>query len=84
MPNESSKFVGLSYGFVDGIRNAYFQRKYVPPIHVVRVPISFGKFYLLIDGHHRFEAAKQAGLIYVDVVEMHHMDVTYGKVDEYE
>lgn len=82
--NEPSKFDGRQDGFVDDLRNAFFQHKYVPPIHVVRIPISFGKYYGLIDGHHRLEAAKQAGLIYVDAVEMHHTDVTYGILEDME
>jgi len=50
-------------------------------IHVVRGPIQFGTYYILIDGHHRLEAAKMAGLVHLDVIEYHHTDVKYGILD---
>ena len=63
------------------MRNAFLQKKKMPHIHVVRGPIQFGTYYILIDGHHRLEAAKMAGLVYLDVIEYHHMDVKYGILD---
>jgi hypothetical protein len=66
---------------LETIRNIYLQNKQskiLPPIHVVRVPFRFGKCYVLIDGHHRYEGARRARHLYIDAVILHHTDIEYS------
>lgn len=83
-PNEPDKKIEDNDPYVIFIRNMIFQGKdkIMNAIHVVRSPIQFGTWYTLIDGHHRLKAAKLAGLMYVEAIELHHTDVKYGSVPE--
>lgn len=66
--------------YVRHLMFAYRQKRKVPPIEVVRTSLKYGTWFLLIDGHNRFEAAKQAGLVSLDVLELHPTDVFYEKL----
>lgn len=68
--------------YVSCLRYAYILKRKIPPIEVVRVPIQNGTWFLLVDGHHRLEAARRARLVHLDVIELHSTDVIYESLGE--
>lgn len=80
--NEPMKVRALGReGYISSICLSYMLKRKVEPIEVVRVPIRNGTWFLLVDGHHRLEAAKWARRTFLDVIELHSTDVIYESID---
>lgn len=58
----------INFGHISRIRDAFLSSELVEPIHVVRELHDSGEKYWLVDGYHRYEAAKRASCMHIDIL----------------
>ena len=72
-----------SYENIENLRKAYATGKKIPPIIIVKLPkIEQGRTHVVVDGHHRVEAARLAGETHIDYSLVPHRNVRHEEIME--